>query len=87
MQLVDLSALTVSSSIVGTTMGRTFSAVPYTYLKRGVYYFVRRIPGDLQTFYRTDRVILSLRTKSLYRASRASERLFSRLDDYWELEG
>ena len=24
-------------------MGRTFSAVPYTYLKRGVYYFVRRI--------------------------------------------
>jgi integrase len=64
-------------------MGRTFSAVPYTYLKRGVYYFVRRIPSDLQTFYRTDRVILSLRTKSLHRASRASERLSSRLDDYW----
>ena len=62
-------------------MGRTFSAVPYTYLKRGVYYFVRRI-RDLQTFYRTDRVILSLRTKSLHRASRASEAT-SRLDDYW----
>ena len=29
-------------------MGRTFSAVPYTYLKRGVYYYVRRIPSDLQ---------------------------------------
>ena len=44
-----MPALTVSSSIVGTTMGRTFtSAVPYTYLKRGVYYFVRRIPSDLQ---------------------------------------
>ena len=55
----------------------------YTYLKRGVYYFVRRIPSDLQTFYRTDRVILSLRIKSLHRASRASERLSSRLDDYW----
>ena len=64
-------------------MGRTFSAVPYTYLKRGVYYFVRRIPSDLRTFYRTDRVILSLCTKSLQRASRASERLSSRLDDYW----
>ena len=37
-------------------MGRTFSSVPYIYLKRGVYYFVRRIPSDLQTFYRTDRV-------------------------------
>ncbi|MEK9700999.1 MAG: hypothetical protein VW829_03195 [Deltaproteobacteria bacterium] len=35
-----MPALTVSSSIVGTTMGRTFSTVPYTYLKRGVYYFV-----------------------------------------------
>jgi integrase len=78
-----MPALTVFSSIVGTTMGRTFSAVPYTYLKRGVYYFVRRIPSDLQTFYRTDRVTLSLRTKSLHRASRASERLSSRLDDYW----
>ena len=53
----------VFSSIVGTTMGRTFSAVPYTYLKRGVYYLVRRLPSDLQTFYLTDRVILSLRTK------------------------
>ena len=78
-----MPALTVSSSIVGTTMGRTFSAVPYTYLKRGVYYFVRRIPSDLQTFYRADCLILSLRTKSLHRVSPASERLSSRLDDYW----
>ena len=73
----------MSNSIVGTTIGRTFLAVPHTYLKRCVYYFVRRIPGDLQTFYRTDGVILSLRTKSLHRASRASETLSSRLDDYW----
>ena len=68
-------------SFVVPTMGRAFSAVPYTYLKRGVYYFVRRIPSDLQTFYRTDRVIMSLRTKSLHRASRESERLSSRLDE------
>ena len=54
----------------------------YTYLKRGVYYFVRRIPSDLQTFYHSDRVILSLRTKFLHSASSASERLSSRLDDY-----
>ena len=64
-------------------MSAQIDAPKYTYLKRGVYYFVRRIPSDLQTFYRTDRVILSLRTKSLHRASRASERLSSRLDDYW----
>ena len=64
-------------------MGRTFSAVPYTYLKRGVYYFVRRIPSDLQRFYRADRVIISLRTKSAHRASHASQRLSARLDDFW----
>src|SRR6056300_1308461 len=64
-------------------MSAQIDAPKYTYLKRGVYYFVRRIPSDLQTFYHSDRVILSLRTKSLHRASRASERLSSRLDDYW----
>ena len=84
MQLINLSANTVSSSIVGATMGKTFSArVPYTYLKRDVYYFVRHIPSDLHEFYRTDRVVISLRTKSLHRASSASHRLCSRLDDCW----
>jgi len=37
-------------------MSAQVDAPKYTYLKRGVYYFVRRIPSDLQTFYRTDRV-------------------------------
>jgi len=64
-------------------MGRTFSTVPYTFLKRGVYYFVRRVPNDLKRFYSVDRVILSLRTKSSHRAHRASQILCSRLEDYW----
>ena len=38
-------------------MGVQIDALKYTYLKRGVYYFVRRIPSDLQGFYRADRVI------------------------------
>ena len=50
-------------------MGVQIDALKYTYLKRGVYYFVRRIPSDLQGFYRADRVIISLRTKSAHRAS------------------
>ena len=29
----------------------------YTYLKRGVYYFLRRILSDSQTFHRTDRAV------------------------------
>ena len=44
-------------------MSAQIDAPKYTYLKRGVYYFVRRLPSDLQTFYLSDRVILSLRTK------------------------
>ncbi|MDC1209112.1 site-specific integrase [Litorivicinus sp.] len=64
-------------------MSAQIDAPKYTYLKRGVYYFVRRIPSDLHGFYRSDRVIISLRTKSLHRASNASQRLSSRLDDYW----
>ena len=38
-------------------MGRTVPAIPSTSLKRGVYYFLGRIPSDLSTFYRNDRVI------------------------------
>ena len=64
-------------------MGVQLDAPKYTYLKRGVYYFVRRIPSDLQGFYRADRVIISLRTKSAHRASHASQRLSARLDDFW----
>ena len=64
-------------------MGRTYSTVPYTFLKRGVYYFVRRVPTDLKRFYSVDRIVLSLRTKSSHRAYRASQTLCSRLDDYW----
>jgi hypothetical protein len=64
-------------------MGVQIDALKYTYLKRGVYYFVRRIPSDLQGFYRADRVIISLRTKSAHRASHASQRLSARLDDFW----
>ena len=38
-----MPALIVSRSILGITIGRTFLAVPYSCLKRDVYYFVRRI--------------------------------------------
>jgi hypothetical protein len=39
----------------------------YTYLKRGVYYFVRRIPSDLRSFYRTDRVRWTLGEKTTFK--------------------
>jgi hypothetical protein len=37
----------------------------YLYRKRGVYYFSRRIPLDLQDQYSQTRIAASLKTKSL----------------------
>ena len=55
----------------------------YTYTKRGVYYFCKTVPVDLDKYYKKDRIIQSLRTKSRGKAEQISRRLLSRLEDYW----
>jgi integrase len=55
----------------------------YTYKKRGVFYFCKTIPADLRRHYKKPRITHSLRTKSKSQASRASQLLISRLEDYW----
>lgn len=55
----------------------------YLYRKRGVYYFSRRIPLDLQGEYAQPRIAASLRTKSLPTAQRGAMSLAQQLDDYW----
>jgi len=47
-------------------------SVPYLYQKRGVYYFSRRVPKDLEGYYRCPKIALSLRTKSLKAAKTKS---------------
>ena len=49
----------------------------------GVYYFVRRIPVDMQHHYDKCRLYFSLRTHSKARAVRAAQSITQRLDDYW----
>ena len=49
----------------------------------GVYYFVRRIPVDMQHHYDKCRLYFSLRTQSKARAVRAAQSITQRLDDYW----
>ena len=39
--------------------------VEHTYLKRGVYYFNRRVPLDISRHYKSRRINFSLRTKSV----------------------
>ena len=48
----------------------------------GVYYYVRRIPCDLTSFYSVKRLCFSLKTKSLKEANRSAASISQRLDDY-----
>ena len=45
--------------------------VPYIKCRDGIYYFVRRVPDDVKTHYSSDRISMSLRTKSNQVAIRA----------------
>ena len=55
----------------------------YTYTKRNFFYFSRAVPKDLRDHYKTNRIVISLRTKSAYRANIASRNLSAKLEDYW----
>ena len=57
--------------------------VSYLYKKRGVFYFSKRVPCDVKSYYKNDRIVICLRTKSNVSAIRASKSLYQRLDDYW----
>jgi integrase len=57
--------------------------VSYLYKKRGVFYFSKRIPCDVKPYYKSDRIVICLRTKSNVSAIRASKSLYQKLDDYW----
>ena len=49
----------------------------------GVYYYVRRVPYDLTSYYDVKRLCFSLKTKSLKAAIRTSKSVTQRLEDYW----
>ena len=38
--------------------------VPYTRYRDDIYYLVRRVPDDVKSYYQSNRVSMSLRTKS-----------------------
>ena len=51
--------------------------------RNDIFYFVRRIPDQLQHHYRTGRICFSLKTKSKKIALLRSRELASRLETYW----
>ena len=56
---------------------------PHVHLRDNIYYFVRRVPADLRAHYRSDRISLTLRTRSQSTASRSAQSINQRLEDYW----
>ena len=55
----------------------------YLYKKCGVYYFSKRIPNDIKQYYKNDRIVICLKTKSNISAIRASKSIYQKLDSYW----
>ncbi len=56
---------------------------PYTYKREGVYYFSRRIPEDLKSYYKLNRIVVSLRTRSSKVAKTRAISLATKLDEDW----
>ena len=66
------------------TLKMTYKTRPSHLRNRdGIYHFIRRIPVDFQGHYRSDRVCLSLRTKSEPKALEVAGSISQRLDNYW----
>jgi integrase len=55
----------------------------HLYLKRGFYYFSRRVPKALLDDYPKPRIVLALKTRHFREALRQSHILSKRLDDQW----
>ena len=55
----------------------------FIFHRNGFFYFVRRVPEQLQHHYKTNRISFSLKTKSKQTALLRSRELASRLETYW----
>ena len=55
----------------------------YLFQKRGVYYFSKQIPKDVRPHYSQNRIVKSLKTKSVKVAFYQSQNLFHKLNQHW----
>ena len=58
-------------------------AAPHSFVKDGVYYFIRRVPNDLRHHYTSPKISYSLRTRSVTVAASRAIRASQKLDEYW----
>jgi integrase len=69
---------------MGVTPNAASARVDHTYLKRGVYYFNRRVPFDVSRHYKSRRINFSLRTKSVRAARQSVTAITAQLEGYWQ---
>ena len=62
---------------------KTSTQSNYTFIKRNVFYFSRRVPEDLQHHYQRPRIVRSLRTKQPEEAATAAQLLSNQLEQLW----
>ena len=55
----------------------------YIFVKRNIFYFSRRVPGDLQHHYQQVRIVQSLKTKYAKEAVMAANLLSNQLEQLW----
>ena len=55
----------------------------YTFQKRGVFYFSKRVPSDLREFYKVSRLTYSLKTKCPKLANTQVKEALHKLEWYW----
>ena len=53
-------------------MRKTIKHSNYTFTKRGIYYFSKRIPQDIQSHYQQSRIVHSLKKKDKNQAHSAA---------------
>jgi len=55
----------------------------YLWLKGETYYFNRRVPKDLQGYYKASRIVICLKTTRKDTAARSAKSIAQKLEDYW----
>ena len=55
----------------------------YLFQKRGVYYFSKQIPKDMRQHYSQNRIVQSLKTRSVKDAFYQSQNLLHKLNQHW----
>ena len=77
---IDLQAFYLQQSMWVDNMVDK-SCASYLYQKRSVYYFSKQVPCDVRQHYKRDRIVISLKTKSVSSAKRMCDSILQRLHD------